>query len=86
MDNFAFSIDYNLLTDKDLEYLIDNLAKERERRNNVQREKDWNDFTNHLYQYIEKYGEITIRSDWEYSAIKTLGLDSDCSTFGEITL
>lgn len=83
MDNFAFSIDYNLLTDKDLDYLVDKLTKEKERRNNIQWEKDWAAVTEAMHQYIEKYGEILFYAGYD-NYCSVIRSDTDYSSIGEI--
>lgn len=75
------NIDYNSMTDKELEDIYFQVTEVRRRREKEKEDKDWKQVVDAIYKYVEKYGEIDICSGDFY-----ISEDCDFSSVGEIHL
>ena len=73
------NIDFNSLSDTELESFISAAITEKDRRRKEQEEVYWNQVKKAITDYVERYGEISINYGDFY-----INSDSDCSEAGEI--
>lgn len=73
------NIDFNSLSDTELESFISTATKEKERRRKEQEEVYWNRVKKAIIEYAELFGDISINYGDCY-----IGSDSDFSESGAI--
>lgn len=79
-----FNINFYDLTDSEIQCLYDRLYAEKVRRENLSREKDWDEVVTAMTNFMQKHGCITVRDELDDVYVNIEG-DWDFSTIGEIS-
>lgn len=74
-------MDIEKCTLEELRNLYRKISQEIDKRRNQEKEDDWNEVVNVIYNYVEKYGDITVYTDIHCFYI---GCDTNFKNAGQI--